>query len=198
MPGCAATPCKYGQKPEKIKRQTFPFPEGALKEKWIQQIDRENFTPGEYSRVCEIHFQEKDFAPQKDSRGRDLKKKILKPWAYPTLDLRPLKESKKRPTRNSTEKSENNAKSNVIRLSKLKNDNTKAELGELFSQFGDIEHINLEKNEKNDSQVQGYIHFSNKEDALKAFTEVKELKNVDDTLLKLELLEELDDSGKYL
>ena len=107
MPSCAVGPCKYGQKPEKIKRQTFPFPEGTLKQKWLQQIDRQDFTPNEYSRVCENHFQEKDFAPQKGSKGCDLKKKVLKPWAYPTLYLRPAKESKKRETRNSTDSTEN-------------------------------------------------------------------------------------------
>ena len=107
MPSCAVGPCKYGQKPEKIKRQTFSFPKGALKEKWLQQIDRKDFTPNEYSRVCENHFQEKDFAPQKGSKGRELKKKVLKPWAYPSLYLRPVKESKKRETRNSTDSTEN-------------------------------------------------------------------------------------------
>ena len=104
MPGCAAISCKSGHKPGKTFVQTFSFPEGALKRKWIEQINRENWEPNQHSRVCEKHFNEKDFAPQKDSRGRELKKKVLKPWAYPTLLLRPIKDSKKRTTRNSTEK----------------------------------------------------------------------------------------------
>ena len=88
MPGCAVQTCKYGySKSEEIKRQTFPFPNGALKEKWLDQIDRQDFVPGDHSRVCENHFQGTDFAPQRDSRGRELKKKVLKPGAYPTLYL---------------------------------------------------------------------------------------------------------------
>ena len=70
MPGCAVPPCDFGNKRGKGKRevQTFPFPVGALRQKWIQQINTENYIPGEHSRVCERHFQETDYAPQVDSR----------------------------------------------------------------------------------------------------------------------------------
>ena len=91
--------------------------------------------------------------------------------------------------------SETTAKSNVIRVSNLNNDNTEAELAELFTQFGIVQHINLVKDKKNNGQVQGDIHFSNKEDAKRAIGEIKELKNLDDTILQVELLEELDNSG---
>ena len=77
----------------------------------------------------------------------------------------------------------------------MNNDNTEAELAELFTQFGIVEHINLVKDKKNNGQVQGDIHFSNKEDAKRAIGEIKELKNLDDTILQVELLEELDNSG---
>ena len=98
MVGCSVGPCKGGNT-GKSEFQSFTFPKGAMREKWIQQINRENFVPGEYSTVCERHFQERDFGPNKDKRGRKYKKKKLKPWAYPTLNLLPVKESEKKTTK---------------------------------------------------------------------------------------------------
>ena len=50
----------------------------ALKRKWEEQIDRENFTVTENSKVCEKHFEKESFVPAHlnvNARGEKLKKK---------------------------------------------------------------------------------------------------------------------------
>ena len=72
------------------------FPKtNALKLKWEEQLNRQNFTAKESSRVCEKHFSEDSFVPAHlnvNKRGEKLKRKHLKPQAYPTLFLNPKKQ----------------------------------------------------------------------------------------------------------
>ena len=67
-------------------------------------------------------------------------------------------------------------------------------MADVFEQFGQIARIEFVKNETN-GQVHGNIYYSNKENAIKAMAEVKELKNEDDTILKVELIEKEVQSG---
>ena len=76
MVGCSVGPCKGGNT-GKSEFQSFTFPKGAMREKWIQQINRENFVPGEYSTVCKRHFQERDIICKTDKDGR-IKNRHLK------------------------------------------------------------------------------------------------------------------------
>ena len=67
----------------------------ALKSKWEEQLNKQNFTANENSRVCEKHFSEDSFLPAHlnvNKRGEKLKRKHLKPQAYPTLFLNPKKQ----------------------------------------------------------------------------------------------------------
>ena len=67
----------------------------ALKAKWEEQVNRPDFTVTINSRVCEKHFAEDSFVPAHlnvTKRGAAIKRKALKPEAYPTLFLNPKKQ----------------------------------------------------------------------------------------------------------
>ena len=69
----------------------FCFPKtGALKIKWEEQVNRQNFIVTNSSRVCERHFTEDSFLPAHlnvTKRGEQINRKRLKPLSYPTLLL---------------------------------------------------------------------------------------------------------------
>ena len=69
----------------------YCFPKtDALKLKWEQQVNRQNFTVTSSSRGCERHFTEDSFVPAHlnlTKRGEQINRKRLKPLAYPTLLL---------------------------------------------------------------------------------------------------------------
>ena len=129
MAPCIVVGCKtgYGSRygPEESGKglQTFKFPEGkTLRDKWLSQISRD-FTPTKFSCVCEKHFEEKAFT-MLGKNGNPLKKKTLTKWAYPTLFLRPVKQSVPRSSKNSSKTSsssgETSAKSTAKQVSNLK------------------------------------------------------------------------------
>ena len=65
MPGCVVSVCQEGSGGKKIEGQTFPFPpkeKSKLRQKWIEQINRENWTPSSSSRVCYKHFPESAYS----------------------------------------------------------------------------------------------------------------------------------------
>lgn len=61
---CSAFGCKSGYDSEErnpdISFHSFPIDE-PIRSKWIQSLQRDNFTPSKYSRVCSVHFYEQDF-----------------------------------------------------------------------------------------------------------------------------------------
>ena len=64
MPGCVVDGCNKGNNGRQIGYQTFPFPkisDELLRQKWIDEIDRENWIPSDHSRVCSRHFDETAF-----------------------------------------------------------------------------------------------------------------------------------------
>ena len=100
MPTCAVPGCNNGGgaaygAAEKVS--TFALPKAPVQKKeWIERLNREGITP-ENSRVCEVHFEKECFKTDeenKDSRGKPLKRKALKPGAMPSLFLRPPKVQK--------------------------------------------------------------------------------------------------------
>ena len=76
MPGCVVTGCTTGNY-GKVEFQTFPFPKSQkLKEKWINQVNRDNWKPNQNSRVCAKHFDEEAYYETPvGSQGRKLKKR---------------------------------------------------------------------------------------------------------------------------
>ena len=88
MPWCAVINCSVGK-----TLHGFPDPgKKALRKKWLEQINRENYTITKDPKVCEKHFEDTAFIPaaeNKDSQGRARKRRHLKENAYPTLFLRP-------------------------------------------------------------------------------------------------------------
>ena len=89
---CVAPGCDYGRSFQG-KRSLFSFPkEAEMRSRWLRSIPRVNFVPSQFSRVCEVHFEERfvvreDRAVRKDgtviTSKRD-KPKLTKD-AYPTL-----------------------------------------------------------------------------------------------------------------
>ena len=55
----------------------FSFPKDqALQARWIEAIQRENFTPTTSSRVCEVHFNRDDFIPPKNPNKLHVVKRL--------------------------------------------------------------------------------------------------------------------------
>ena len=93
---CCVVGCQSGSKADKspIKYALYRFRQSKwLKKQWIYQINRESFTPTASSVVCSKHFAEDAFKPDERSRGRERKRRQLKPKAIPTLFLRPSQTS---------------------------------------------------------------------------------------------------------
>ena len=88
MPWCAVFECRES-------KNLHQFPDSgkkALQNKWLEKINRANYTITRDSRVCEKHFEDSAFIPtseNKDSRGRPRQRRTLKENAYPSLLLRP-------------------------------------------------------------------------------------------------------------
>ena len=102
MAPCVVYGCKTGYGPNSPKIPVHKFPdEKMLRQKWIHQINRDDFKPTEHSRVCERHFVEAAFT-MVGARGKPLKTRHLTEWAYPTLFLRPEKQVTPRVTENSS------------------------------------------------------------------------------------------------
>ena len=65
----------------------FSFPKQPdLHERWIEALNRENFTPTTSSRVCEIHFDKEDFIPPKNPNKLHVVKR-LRDSCIPTRHL---------------------------------------------------------------------------------------------------------------
>ena len=96
MPSCVVTACTTGNY-GKVEFQTFPFPKSQkLKEKWINQVNRDNWKPNQNSRVCAKHFDEEAYYETPvGSQGRKLKKRKLRLYAFPSLYMRPIVLEKK-------------------------------------------------------------------------------------------------------
>ena len=85
--GCQTGSARYkGPKYTLYAFRTSP----KMKQMWIDQINRKNFTPTPSSVVCGKHFAEDAYVPSMEgSRGRKRKNRKLKEFAIPTLFLRP-------------------------------------------------------------------------------------------------------------
>ena len=67
MPGCAVPGCKTGFVPGKVAFQTFSFPtSNKLKQLWTEQVNRKNWQPNKYSRICAKHFGKEAFFEKKN------------------------------------------------------------------------------------------------------------------------------------
>ena len=89
---CAVVGCNSGSSRYKGPKFTlYAFRTSPrMKQLWMEQINRKNFTPTKSSVVCGKHFAEDAFVPSmEDSRGRKRKRRQLKDFAIPTLFLRP-------------------------------------------------------------------------------------------------------------
>ena len=106
MPTCSVYKCVNGSSSDNSCRSFRLPPETspALRQQWLERINRKNFNPTENATVCILHFSEDAFIPEsenKDSSGRPRKKSRLKPLAVPTLHMKPSvseHQSKKRPS----------------------------------------------------------------------------------------------------
>ena len=99
---CSVVNCTsgYASSARDKKISFFAFPHNPdLREKWTRACYRENFRPTAYSRICSLHFHEKDFVIQSTDcvTSRRLKHPILKqrklkmgviPSLYPNLPPR--------------------------------------------------------------------------------------------------------------
>ena len=88
---CCVTNCQSGSGSYKGPKYTlYKFRMSpALKKLWMDQIDREGFTPTKSTVVCSKHFAEDAFETNMEgSRGRMRKVRQLRPFAIPTLFLR--------------------------------------------------------------------------------------------------------------
>ena len=82
MPDCAFVHCRENN-------NLYSLPKSKeLRDKWLEQINRLNYTPTVNTRICITHFDENSFESEIDDRGRNRKRKILKEFAYPTLNLK--------------------------------------------------------------------------------------------------------------
>ena len=89
---CCVLSCKSGYKSSNPHKKVsfFGFPKGELLTSWLEAINRKNFTPTRFSRVCSLHFTEGDvIKARKDSNIRrlrgTLKRTLLKENAIPSL-----------------------------------------------------------------------------------------------------------------
>ena len=56
---CVAPGCDYGRSFQG-KRSLFSFPkEAEMRSRWLRSIPRVNFVPSHFSRVCEVHYEER-------------------------------------------------------------------------------------------------------------------------------------------
>ena len=114
MPSCAVLGCKTGYVPGKVAFQTFCFPtSNKLKQLWTEKVNRKNWEPNKYSRICAKHFGKEAYLEDaKGSQGRKLKRPKLRPYAYPTLYMKPTTETNAvtRSTDNSTKVDETEVK----------------------------------------------------------------------------------------
>ena len=89
---CAIYNCQsgYGRNSERGVR-LLAFPKGLTCQKWIEAVNRENFTVTKDSYICEKHFKETDWVPREHDvtkRGKPKAKRTLKENAVPSLYLR--------------------------------------------------------------------------------------------------------------
>ena len=91
MPGCMVIGCLSMSGREKIKYGSSPLPKSLeIRTKWLEIIDRPDYQFVHQARVCHKHFRKDDFLSNSeniDSRGREKKRKTLKPTAIPSLYL---------------------------------------------------------------------------------------------------------------
>ena len=101
MPTCAIAHCHNGsgrkERPHidgtKATCYRIPPTEG-LQKQWEEIINRKNFVVNKNTTVCSLHFDFDAFVAETDNHdkyNRKRKNKTLKPRAFPTLDLRPIK-----------------------------------------------------------------------------------------------------------
>ena len=101
MPTCAIAHCHNGsgrkERPHidgtKATCYRIPPTEG-LQKQWEEMINRKNFVVNKNTTVCSLHFDFDAFVAETDNHdkyNRKRKNKTLKPRAFPTLDLRPIK-----------------------------------------------------------------------------------------------------------
>ena len=105
MPSCAVFNCRsgYGRSTEKVRLLAFPKKNSTFK-KWYEAVDRKDLTlkKASSSYICEKHFTESDWIrPELNTttRGKAVKKKVLKEDAVPTLFLRGGAPAKESPTK---------------------------------------------------------------------------------------------------
>ncbi len=103
MPNCAAFGCTSGYDKSVKSRwpvtwHSFPLKNTKLRDKWVKNLSRKDFVPNEHTRLCSLHFKEEDYVTvTQDKRKRNLaarnsptlKKRRLKPTAYPTVFSQP-------------------------------------------------------------------------------------------------------------
>ena len=93
---CSVVGCQTGSpsyRGEKFTLYKFRTSD-RLKKLWTEQLNRAGFTPSKSSVICAKHFAENAFEPTMTrSQGRKRKVRQLKPFAIPTLFLRPSQTS---------------------------------------------------------------------------------------------------------
>ena len=92
MPHCVVEGCHFRNRKENSCRH-FSFPDCEKTcQKWLEQLNRQDYKVTKNSRVCIRHFAPEAFIDQKqnvDDRGRKRNRLRLKPQAFPTLEMRP-------------------------------------------------------------------------------------------------------------
>ena len=90
MPGCSVFDCNAGHL-YSIRLHKFPREYSPLWKKWLSQLNRKDFYPGNGARVCDLHFKSDKYLPKHlniDFKGRARLLPTLKETAYPTEFLR--------------------------------------------------------------------------------------------------------------
>ena len=91
MPACCIVGCRTGYRGNYGIYQCFFLPKSQeMHRRWLKKINRTNFIPSKHTVVCERHFHAADFVPAHenlDSKKRPKKRKTLKPFAVPSLQL---------------------------------------------------------------------------------------------------------------
>ena len=88
---CAIYNCQSGYATSTEKVRLLSFPKGETRQKWIEAVNRVNFTVTKDSYICEKHFKETDWVPTEKNvttRGKPKAKKTLKEHAVPSLYLK--------------------------------------------------------------------------------------------------------------
>ncbi|XP_054719278.1 THAP domain-containing protein 1-like [Uloborus diversus] len=76
---CCVPRCK-GNYPNTPKVQLFSFPkDDELKRKWISAINRQDFIPTKYTKVCEQHFHDSDIRKEAECYDDRTGKKVTAP-----------------------------------------------------------------------------------------------------------------------